>query len=796
MICHDPHLLCTSKAGGRRAAPRANGRALSALLTTLAACVAAGLGACLPACSDPGADAPITEFRAKGDRFELDRDGTGFRRWLPRGMNLAIAKPGFYPGELSASRDDYLRWFQGLREANVDLIRVYTLHYPVFYRALREWNLDHSEAPLYLLQGIWLDEIEHCTTQEKHVSGVTIGCDYISEKTEQLEEEVAYVVDAVHGDTAIAERKGKAHGTYDADVSPWLMGLLPGHEMDGVAVRAGDLRYGDYTRYEGRYLRMDKGSPTEGWVARGLDLVMTRCHERWGRDYPVGWSNWPALDPIVHPTEPTTFAQDVVQCDFGKYQPLRGFDRGVYVSYHVYPFNPEFIIHDPGYTKTVDSKGKVNSYLGYLLDLKANHKGVPLLISELGVPSSMGVAHVNEHASNHGGYNEVEQAAILVDQIDAAVAANAAGTIVFEWIDEWFKRTWVTNSTMLPADSGRLWYDVTSPEESFGVVSYWPVPGLSRAVDGKPSDWPAPSAAGSNTFALAEQPLQAAQPVGDGKDALRSLASVQLAYDPAYLYLKIQLGPGGAGTPEGATRLLDSVILVGLSTSAGATGDRRLLEVPALQTAPDLGFELWLTIDHAQKLYTLRVDDHYDPTPLLNGGGGKGGWPEPNDNGKFQLASHIVNNNAQYIAEAKPVVPVKRYYQAGTLRYGDATVDTQSHVHAGPLGVVEVRLPWHALWITDPAGRHVLYKDPKVAGFAAKPTEGVQALVLSARRDAGGTLQVVDAAPRAAWQPGTPIPTSALPMYSWPTWTTVASVERRKPAFQALQARYAELESP
>lgn len=795
MPCHAPSPPRTSEARLRCATRRGRPRPRASLVACVAACFPAVLGACLTACTDD-VIVPTTEFRANGDHFEVDRDGKGFRRWLPRGMNLAIAKPGFYPGELAANRDDYLRWFDALREANVDLIRLYTLHFPVFYAALREWNIEHPATPIYVLQGIWLDEIEHCTKKEVHVSGETIGCDYISEKTEQLEEEVAYVVDAVHGDAAIPERFGKAHGTYLADVSPWLMGLLPGHEMDGYAVRYGDLRFADYTQYQGRYLRMEKGTPTEGWVARGLDLVITRCHERWGRDYPVGWSNWPALDPIKHPTEPTTFAQDVVQCDFGKFQSLRGFDRGIYVSYHVYPFNPEFIIHDPGYTKTTDSKGKVNSYLGYLLDLKAHHMGVPLLISELGIPSSMGVAHINENAYNHGGYNEVDQAAILVDQIDAAVAANAAGTIVFEWIDEWFKRTWMTNATMLPADSGRLWHDVTSPEESFGIISFWPVPNRSRVVDGKAGDWPSPTAPGSNTFVHTAQPAAVAQPSGDGKDALRSLTSVHLAYDPAYLYLKIQLGSTADATTDGATRLLDSVLLVGLSTSAGATGDRRLSELPPLQTAPDLGFELWLTLDHAAKLYTLRVDDHYDPTPLLNGGGGKGGKPETNENGLFQLASQIVNNNAQYVAEGLPLIPKKRYYQAGVLRYGDAAVDTLSHVFAGPGGVIEVRLPWHALWVTDPAGRHVLDKDPKATGFIAKPTEGIQALVLSARRGADGALTVVDAAPRAAWQPGTPIPASALPLYSWPTWTTVASVERRKPAFQALSKRYAELESP
>lgn len=768
---------------------------MPALLTTALVRVALVLAfVALPACSSDDADVPRTEFRANGDHFEIDKgDGKGWRRYFPRGVDLAIAKPGFFPGELSATRADYMRWFDGISAANIDLLRVYTLHYPAFYEALRDYNLAHKDKPLYLLQGIWLDEIEHCDVSEKHPSGVTIHCDYITERTAQLEEETAYVVDAVHGDAAIAERLGKASGIYTADVSPWLMGLLPGHEMDGNAVRDGNLRWAPYTVYNGRYISMTEGSPTEGWVARGLDLVAARTIERWGRSYPVGWSNWPALDPIHHPTEPTTFLQDVVDCDFGKYETKGGFDRGVYVSYHIYPFNPEFIIHDPGYAATVDSKGKINSYLGYLLDLKAHHKNVPVLVSELGIPSSMGVAHVNHNAYDHGGYNEQEQAEILVDQIESCVAANMAGTVVFEWIDEWFKRTWTCTPTMLPAEHGPLWYDVISPEESFGLVSYWPVPGLSRDVDGLEKDW----IGASNTFEVASQAATPLAPAADGKDAARTLTGTWLAHDPAFLYLKLALGDGGtnAKAMDGAAALGETVVLVGISTIDGATGDRKLAELPGLQTADDLGFELWLTLDKAAGKHELRVDNLYDPTPRLNGTKKAGGTPQVNDDGLFVLASHIVNNNAQYIAEAKSVIPEKHYYEAGILRYGDATKDTLSHVFAGPDGVVEARLPWHALWITDPAGRNVLYDDEATAGFDAKPTGGVRILVLTAKRGADGKLSVVDALPRAAWHPGTPLQAKELPLFTWPTWTSVSSKERFKPAYTALQKLYGELEA-
>lgn len=246
---------------------------------------------------------------------------------------------------------------------------------------------------------------------------------------------------------------------------------------------------------------------------------------------------------------------------------------------------------------------------------------------------------------------------------------------------------------------------------------------------------------------------------------------------------------------DGGAALDQTVVLVGISTIDGATGDRKLAELPGLQTGDDLGFELWLTLDKAAGKHELRVDNIYDPTPRLNGTKKLGGAPTSNDDGLFVLASHIVNNNAQYIAESKAVIPAKHYYQAGELRYGDATKDTLSHVFGGPDGVVEARLPWHALWITDPAGRNVLFDDTKTDSFDTKPTSGVRILVLTAKRGADGKLTVIDALPRAAWHPGTPLTAKELPLFGWPTWTSVTPTERFKPAYTALQKLYGELEA-
>lgn len=717
--------------------------------------------------------APRAHFRAKGDFFEIDRgDSKGWQKFFINGVNLAIAKPGFFPGQLAATRQDYDRWFADISAMNTNLIRIYTLHYPVFYQALRDWNLAHADHPLYVMHGIWLDEIE---------SG-----DYITDTTKEFDLEIQRVVDACHGNAIIDKRAGKAYGTFDADISAWVMAFLPGHEMDGFLVQNAQDKYAAYDQYNGKYLRMGKGLAIEGWVARTLDSVVEYDHDKYGDWRPVAWSNWPALDPIHHVTETINFGQDVIDCDFGKYEMLAPYDAGVFVSYHVYPFNPEFIIYGPTYTAVKDKSGKFNSYLGYMLDLKAHHKGVPLVIAEFGIPSSFGAAHVNTNAYDHGGYNESEQADIVVDEYRALVQAGAAGAIVFEWIDEWFKRTWTCTPTMLPGDRGPLWYDVMSPEESFGIISYYPINGISKIIDGKANDWT------SKDFSIGQQSGPPLHPTGDGDDGRRTLLGGWVASDPAYLFIRLQLDS------KAAAKLDDLVVLVGLSTAEGNTGDHSI-ESLDLKTQTELGFESLLVLDAGAQSFQLLTDDQYDPMPRINGGVKAGAMPLPNDNGKFQLGVQMVNNNTQYLTsgieiDGQPFLPEKKTFSWGKLRYGSQNTDTLAHVFAGDEGVIEVRLPWHALWVTDPSSRQILWNSASLpTGFSSQATAGARLLAVVAQRLPDGKLKLIDALPRSAIS-GNTVSATALPLFAWPTWEELPDVaERKKPLYTKLKTLFAEV---
>lgn len=71
---------------------------------------------------------------------------------------------------------------------------------------------------------------------------------------------------------------------------------------------------------------------------------------------------------------------------------------GWFASYHVYPYFPDFMLHDPEYSRARSSLGPSN-YFGYLQDLKRAHAGIPLLISEFGSPP----AEASRTCSRRGG---------------------------------------------------------------------------------------------------------------------------------------------------------------------------------------------------------------------------------------------------------------------------------------------------------------------------------------------------------------------------------------------------------
>jgi hypothetical protein len=400
------------------------------------------------------------DYAIKEDKFAI-WNGFNYVPIFVKGINLGIAVPGTQPGELAATSEDYRRWFGLIKEAGYNTIRLYTLHYPRFYDELRSYNLAHPQNPLLVIHGVWLEEAE--------------VAEDLYELTAAFDQGIREVVSAVHGDISIGHRFGKAYGDFTSDISPWVLAYLPGREIFPEEVRLTNEAHPGETSFTGTYFQLPAGDPVEVWLAARFDGLMQYEYEQYQQFRPVGFSSWPTLDPIYHPTEEDHVGstEDLEQIDLANMQHAET-SPGFFIGYHAYPYYPDFIIQDPGYLAESDSVGP-NSYLGYLKDLKAHYQDIPLIIAEYGVPSSWGAGHLAPSGMHHGGISEEEQGIHNIRMLDNIEYSGCAGGIHFSLIDEWFKQTWITNP-FSDKQYRPLWHNITSPEQNFGILSYAPPP--------------------------------------------------------------------------------------------------------------------------------------------------------------------------------------------------------------------------------------------------------------------------------------------------------------------------------
>lgn len=421
---------------------------------------------------------------------------------------MGVAIPGTYPGELAAKSIDYKRWFPMIREAGFNCIRIYTLHFPQFYDELKAFNEANPQTPIYIFHGVWLEE----EIPNYHEDLFQIE--------PYLNKEVTDNVSAVHGKINIPERRGKAYGNYTSDISPWLIGYIVGREIHPPEVLKTNSEYPELKAFEGNYLSLNNTNASEVWLLKRLDDLITFEQKTFNTQRPVSISSWPTLDPIAHPLEINRF-EDSAVLDFSEVNANKA-KAGFFISYHAYPYYPDFIGNDPEYTKFSDYLGQ-NSYLGYLTDLKSHYKKFPLIIAEYGVPSSWGVAHYASNGMNHGGYDEKEQGEIGVRLLENNQTANCGGGMLFSWIDEWFKRTWVTDPMDFDIERRVLWHNVTSPEQNFGIIGYKKADDSYTEIEKFCSDCPVKSIEGSGDFTYLRLKLNTKKHLGESETLWLSL---------------------------------------------------------------------------------------------------------------------------------------------------------------------------------------------------------------------------------------------------------------------------------
>ena len=691
---------------------------------------------------------PDVAARTAADGFEI-RTKDGWRPFYVKGINLGVARPGHFPSDFPTDDSTYGRWLELIAGAHANAIRVYTILPPAFYRSLKGWNEAHPDRALWLLHGVWAE--------------LPPGDDYdaVTWKAE-FRAEMRRVVDLVHGHALIAARPGHAFGRYDSDVAEHVLGFIIGREWEPFSIRAYNARRRDRTAFVGRFLALDRGTPADAWMAEQCDYLLTYEWNTYHALRPIAYTNWPTLDPLSHPTEPTLEEEQRLRRRHG-FPPnprLKEYDNdrealdamlvrvtpanlaGYFASYHAYPYYPDFIDLDSAYGAAGAAEGR-SRYYGYLRSLKQHHAGRPLLIAEYGVPSSRGVSHLQTDGLSHGGHDERAMAEIDARLTREVRAAGAAGGILFAWLDEWFKHTWVTVDLEVPAERTRLWHNVENAEQHYGLLGEYG--GASAGVTPEPGGDPA---------------VWRALPLFARADSL----VLRVGADPSYLYVAL------AGRPT-----FDSTrYVVGIDTYRRDRGQFRL---PGVGSS-EVGCEFALVLNDTSDAQ-LMVAPWYNPFLGPRSGMGPTGldlfYREAASVAKARrdeaFDSLFVTTNRWRIARSGRTYPA-RGVNRGRLRHGRAAESTLADWYVDrTAGLVEVRIAWGLLNVTDPSSRRVMVRYRRNGTFETDVTDGFQFDVAALDRSQGGV--VVRLRPEQT--------------YAWPTWEVPTWHERLKPAYTAMR---------
>ncbi|KHF29944.1 hypothetical protein LR68_01423 [Anoxybacillus sp. BCO1] len=269
---------------------------------------------------------------------------------LLKGVNMGIAKPGHFPGETAITKEEYFRWFKQIGAMHANAVRVYTIHPPAFYEAFYEYN-EIAEQPLYLFHGVWVNEETFLRTNDA----------FAKENTDEFVAEMKRTIDIVHGRATIPPRPGHASGIYRYDISPYVLGWIFGVEWEPTVVHATNMKHARLLDYKGTYVYTKGASPFEIWLARIMDEAIAYETETYGWQRPVSFTNWVTTDLLTHPSEPLE-KEDFVSVNPNVIYSTNKMHSGLFASYHIYPYYPDFLNYEPKYVNYIDHRGEKNNY--------------------------------------------------------------------------------------------------------------------------------------------------------------------------------------------------------------------------------------------------------------------------------------------------------------------------------------------------------------------------------------------------------------------------------------------------
>ena len=326
------------------------------------------------------------------------------------------------------------------------------------------YNQANPDRPLYLMQGVYLPDESYVAKENlfdpaRHRRLPGRNCE-----------------DAARGGVRqphpYAVRRAGPSGTWDTDVTP-VAGRLDHRRASST--RRGPAASDERNAGAPAGARASTSAarrrprPTERWLAARMNELADREASS-GRSQPIAFVNWPTTDPLRHPDEPLE-QEDLLQLDANHVLPTADWPAGTFASYHAYPYYPDFQRHEPGLQSFRVRAAAPTRTRVIWPHLRKHHGTMPTMITEFGVPSSIGSAHNGPLGRDQGDHSEQDAM-----RIDAGAAAADPGPGAGRRVPVRAGRTSGssspgTRSATRTRDRRQLWHDPLTNEQHFGLLA-------------------------------------------------------------------------------------------------------------------------------------------------------------------------------------------------------------------------------------------------------------------------------------------------------------------------------------
>jgi hypothetical protein len=340
--------------------------------------------------------------------------------------------------------------------------------------------------------------------------------------------------------------------------------------------------------------------------------------------------------------------------------------------------------------------------------------------------------------------------------------AGAAGSILFAWMDEWFKKNWAVIDYEIPLDNTRLWHNVMDAEQSYGILGHYS--GVERTT---------PRLGG-----MGEAWLSLPRVEGGTSKSGPGPRQFRMAADESFLYLVVEFSPGRFAW--------DTLgVQIALDTYLPRMGQHRL---PVTQIQSEIGFEFlieltgpangFIRVIPEYNRYDSRIDPHsgddfgrFSRLPVIT---------RDRQDGRID-SLFIITNRARFGRDGT-FYPA-RGYDRGRLRYGTEAASTLADWYFDETtGLLELRMPWDLINVTDPSTRALLYETRSEAKeFRAVPAGDFHVGVLLYRTGNRGVVGALPALNGGVWR------ATAFNPWRWQGWGEPRYQSRLKPVYDSLR---------